>query len=85
MFDYSQVVVVRASNPGTQEAGGGGSLSLRSIWSTQQDPGQPGEILSWKTKQSKTNEQKKKPIVLVSAAVVEVSLLEATGADTLWL
>jgi hypothetical protein len=77
--------VAQTFNPSTPQAEAGRSLSLRSIWSTQQDPGQPGEILSWKTKQSKTNEQKKKPIVLVSAAVVEVSSLEATGADTLWL
>ena len=34
--------VVHAFNPGTQEAEGGGFLSLRQTWSTEQVPGQTG-------------------------------------------
>jgi hypothetical protein len=38
----SQVVVAHAFNPSIQEAEAGGSLRLRTAWSTEQVPGQPG-------------------------------------------
>ena len=34
--------MVHIFNPSTQEAEAGGSMSSRSAWSTEQDPGQPG-------------------------------------------
>jgi hypothetical protein len=51
-----------AFNPSTQEAEAGRFLSLRPAWSTKWVPGQPGlyrETLSRKTKQNKTNKQRK--------------------------
>ena len=51
------MVVARAFNPSTREAEAGGSLGLRSAWSTEQVLGQPGlhrETLSpQKTKQKR--------------------------------
>jgi hypothetical protein len=51
-YTWSLAVVVHTFNPSTRETEAGGFLSLRSAWSTEWDPGQPGlcrETLSQKT------------------------------------
>jgi hypothetical protein len=52
----SRAVVAHAFNPTTQEAEAGRSLSLRTAWSTEGIPGQPGihrKVLSLKKKKGR--------------------------------
>jgi hypothetical protein len=69
-------VVAHTFNPSTWEAEAGGFLSLRPVWSTEWDLGQPGlhrEILFWKKKQKQKQShphphpQKPKPLGFSSA------------------
>jgi hypothetical protein len=56
------VMVVHAFNTSTWEAGAGGFLSSRPVWSTKWVPGQPGlhrETLSQKKKKNKKKNNKK--------------------------